>query len=106
MQIDKQIAALKRKRLKLQKDQAIIMLKKLKRIFGKEYSSELIYAIVYTTWQNANRQEKEVWRSNAHPFRHFDHDKAIQAGTKDPKQTDWSSAKKVSPHDESKIHIS
>jgi hypothetical protein len=97
--IDKQIAILKRKKLKIQQEQAVILLKKLKRIFGKEYSHELISAIASKTWQNATPQEKEIWRSHAHSFCQLSYDKAVQAGTEDHNQTPGTPTKEVSTND-------
>ena len=97
--IDKQIAALKRQKRKIQKEQAVILLQKLKKIFGQAYSHELVCAIASKTWPQATSQEKAAWRSIAHSFRHLNHNKAVQAGTEDQQQTPGTSAKEVPTHD-------
>src|SRR5437879_71561 len=97
--IDQKIAALKRKKRKIQQEQAIILMKKLKQIFGKEYSPELVYVLTSKTWHTANDQEKEVWRSNAHPFYQRSHDKTIQTREEDPQQAPGTSTKEVSAND-------
>ena len=66
--IDQQISTLKRK-LKLQQEQALRLLKQLHKILGQEFAPELVCAMVSVVWQRATSQEREAWRLIARPYK-------------------------------------
>ena len=60
----------KLKNLKLQVETRLTreLYKKIEATLGEEFTPQLAMAIVNENWNNASREQKEKWRSNARAF--------------------------------------
>ena len=67
--IDKKIQALKKKKEKIQIQQALLFMKEAQKIFSENMSQNLALVILTETWAKASKSQKEEWQKRARSFR-------------------------------------
>jgi hypothetical protein len=67
--IDKKIQALKKKKEKIQIQQALLFMKETQKIFSENMSQNLALVILTETWAKASNSQKEEWQKRARSFR-------------------------------------
>ena len=74
--IDQKIKELEEKKNALLKSQSEKLLKSLPKIFGNDFSPELVLTILDESWHSANKNQKEAWLEKAQTFRSKKSEKA------------------------------
>lgn len=69
VRIDKKIQALKKKKEKIQIQQALLFMKEAQKIFSENVSQNLALVILTETWAKASNSQKEEWQKRARSFR-------------------------------------
>lgn len=69
MRIDEKIQQLKKKKEKIQTQQALLFVKEAQKIFKEEFSPDMALTILATTWSKASKTQKEEWQKQAYSFR-------------------------------------
>ena len=67
--IDKKIQALKKKKEKIQIQQALLFMKEAQKILSENMSQNLALVILTEAWAKASNSQKEEWRKRARSFR-------------------------------------
>ena len=68
VRIDKKIQALKKKKEKIQIQQALLFMKEAQKIFSENMSQNLALVILTETWAKASNSQKEEWQKRARFF--------------------------------------
>ena len=66
--IDEKIERLKKKRLKLQNQQAVLFTKEAEKIFEEGFSPDIALAVL-SEWTTASDTKKKEWIARSHSFR-------------------------------------
>lgn len=69
VRIDKKIQALKKKKEKIQIQQALLFMKETQKIFSENMSQNLALVILTEIWAKASNSQKEEWQKRARSFR-------------------------------------
>ena len=67
--LDQRIQHLKKRKEKIYTQIALAYLKETEKIFGKEFSLELILEMLDHLWAFSSEIQKEEWKKHGHPFR-------------------------------------
>ena len=67
--IDEKIQLLKKKKEKIQTQQAFLFMKETQKIFKEKFSPELALTILSETWEGFSNSQKDAWLKKAHSFR-------------------------------------
>lgn len=66
--IENRIAQLKKRKMNLQTQQAVLFTKEAEKIFENNFSPEIALAVL-AEWTNATEIKKKEWRARSHSFR-------------------------------------
>jgi hypothetical protein len=69
VRIDKKIQTLKKKKEKIQIQQALLFMKEAQKIFSENMSQKLALVILTETWAKASNSQKKEWQKRACSFR-------------------------------------
>jgi hypothetical protein len=69
LQLEEKIQLLKKKKEKIQIQQALLFIKEAQKIFNEDFSLDLALIILSETWNKASQAQKEEWRKRNHFFR-------------------------------------
>ena len=67
--IDEKIQRLKKRREKVQTQQAISFMREAQKIFQDTFSTEIALSILSETWSSASESQKQNWRKRSDSFR-------------------------------------
>ena len=67
--LDQRIQLLKKRKEKIYTQIALSYLKETEKIFGKEFSLNLILEMLDQLWTFSSEIQKEEWKKHGHPFR-------------------------------------
>lgn len=67
--IDEKIARLKKRREKVQTQQAIFFMREVQKIFQNSFSPEMVLSILSEIWSTASENQKQNWKKRRHSFR-------------------------------------
>lgn len=69
VRIDEKIQALKKKKERIQTQQALLFMKETQKIFKEDVLPNLALLILTETWDKASHSQKEEWQKRARSFR-------------------------------------
>ena len=69
LRIDEKIQALKKKKERIQTQQALFFIKEAQKILKDEFSPQVALLILSETWTQATKTQKEEWRKRGPSFR-------------------------------------
>jgi ABC-type transporter MlaC component len=78
--IDEQINRLKKKKERVQTQQAITFMREAQKIFQTDFSPDIALSILSETWRTASEKQQAEWKKRARDFRHS----SIQSSSKKP----------------------
>ncbi|MBA3814515.1 MAG: hypothetical protein H0X26_08555 [Alphaproteobacteria bacterium] len=83
--IDKKIHHLKKRREKVQTQQAINFMREVQKIFPDGFTPDIALSILSETWGTASQSQKQNWRKRGNTFRTSDlQDTQQKSQTSDP----------------------
>lgn len=68
-QIDEKIYRLKKRREKLQIQQALFFIKEVQKIFQEDFSFDVALSIMRNAWDSASETQKKEWKKPINSFR-------------------------------------
>jgi hypothetical protein len=68
--IDEKISRLKKRREKVQTQQAIFFMREVQRIFQTNFSPDVALSILAETWTTATEKQQTEWKKRAGTFHH------------------------------------
>lgn len=71
VRIDEKIQQLKKKKERIQTQQALMVMKEAQHIFTNDFAPSLVLTILSDTWGKASERQKEEWRKRATSFQAF-----------------------------------
>jgi hypothetical protein len=71
LRIDEKIQALKKKKERIQTQQALLFAKEAQKILKDAFSPQVALLILSETWAQASKTQKEEWRKRGSSFRSF-----------------------------------
>ena len=66
--IEEKILQLKKNQEKIHTQQALSFIKEAQKIFEKEFSLDMVLAVLSEAWSTASEDRKEEWRKRGHSF--------------------------------------
>jgi hypothetical protein len=82
--IDEQINRLKKKKERVQTQQAIIFMREAQKIFQTDFSPDVALSILSETWGTATEKQQVEWKKRARDFR----PSSVQNSSKKPQSTE------------------
>jgi hypothetical protein len=71
VRIDEKIQRLKKKKERIQTQQALLFVKEVQRIFKDNFTPDVALTILSDAWGKASETQKGEWRKRAHSFCHL-----------------------------------
>ena len=78
--IDEQINRLKKKKERVQTQQAIVFMRETQKIFQTDFSPDVALSILSETWKTATEKQQMEWKKRARDFR----PSSVQGSSKKP----------------------
>ena len=89
LQLEEKIQRLKKKKEKIQTQQALFFIKEAQKIFNEDFSPDLALIILSETWGKASQAKKEEWRKHNnffHPLSLQNNGKKTEPSESTPRQ--------------------
>lgn len=69
IRIEEKIQQLKKKKEKIQIQQALLFMKEAQKIFKEDFSPEMALLVLSETWTSATETQRQEWKKRGHSFR-------------------------------------